>query len=117
MKKQMAKTFDLADYRTYPGAKVFSGRPRGETVRQQMGLDRLDEQQEDVTIKIPEDTYSFNMSFFLGLCTESVRRRGRDWFTAHYHFVGPEVHLEELPDYVEQAVKQSSVLHSALARK
>jgi|SRR6185312_3785675 len=103
----MSKEFNLGDYRTYPGAKVFSGRPRGEEVRRQLGLSALDAVQEHAVIRIPDDVYTFNMSFFLGLCAESIVRYGVSEFKNHYRFEGPPVLIDDIPDYIAQAVKES----------
>jgi hypothetical protein len=103
----MTTTYDLDLFRTYPGAKVFSGRPRGEEVRRQLGLAKLDAARDNAVIRIPNDTYTFNMSFLLGLCGESVAIYGPDEFTKHYTFQGPEVILKDFPEYILQAVKES----------
>ena len=107
------KTFDLGDFRTYAGAKVFSGRPRGEEVRRQLGLSNLDASGERATIRIPDDVYTMNMSFFLGLCGESVVRYGPAEFARHYMFEGPQVLLRDLPEYISQAVKESIPLQAS----
>jgi len=109
----MSKQFDLDQYRTYPGAKVFSGRPRGEEVRRRLNLSALDESQEHAVIRIPDDVYTFNMSFFLGLCAESVAKYGVSEFSKHYEFVGPPVLTKDIPDYVAQAIKESNPLQPA----
>jgi len=103
----MTTTCDLDLFRTYPGAKVYSGRPRGEEVRRQLGLTKLDGVGGNAAIRIPGDTYTFNMSFFLGLCGESVVRYGPEEFKKHYTFDGPEVILKDFPEYILQAVKES----------
>jgi hypothetical protein len=103
-------TFNLSEYRTAPESKVFSGRPRGEWVRGQMELSRHDRDGDVVTVTIPHDTYSVNMSFFLGLFAVSIRFFGKDKFYEHYKFVGDRVHLDEIPDYVDQALKESFAL-------
>jgi hypothetical protein len=109
----MSKIFNLGDFRTYAGAKVFSGRPRGEEVRRQLGLTALDAAHELTIIQIPDDVYTLNMSFFLGLCAESVIAYGPEEFAKHYIFEGPEVLIKDIPEYISQAVKESIPLQSA----
>src|SRR4051812_15699628 len=102
--------FNLSDYKTTPESKVYSGRPRGELVRSQMELSRHDKAGDTVTIVIPEDTYSVNMSFFLGLFANTIRQIGKSEFYKRYRFEGAQVHLDEIPDYVDQALKESFAL-------
>jgi hypothetical protein len=75
-----------------------------------MELTRHDNQGDHVTIQIPEDTYSINMSFFLGLFANSIRSLGKDEFCRRYRFMGDAVHLDEIPDYIDQALKESFAL-------
>lgn len=107
----MQKQIQLAEYRTYPGAKVFSGRPRGEEVRRLLKFDDCDRAPDcSAIIQIPDDTYAFNMSFFLGLCSESVKKIGAEEFSKKYQFSGPEILLSDLPEFIDQALKESTPL-------
>lgn len=51
----------------------FSGRPNGKDVRQALSLDEKDKDNEHYTVTIPEDTISFNPSFYLGLFFDSIK--------------------------------------------
>lgn len=55
---------------------TFSGRAEGRQVRDKLNLDNIDSGNENVTITIPNDTTSFNPSFFLGLFFDSVKKCG-----------------------------------------
>lgn len=55
---------------------TYSGRAEGKEVRNVLNLDSIDSENENVTITIPNDTTSFNPSFFLGLFYDSVKRCG-----------------------------------------
>jgi hypothetical protein len=77
------KEIDLRPYRPV-NSSSFSGRPQGEAVRKAINLDELDSKQEEVNIRIPADTTSFNPSFFLGLLYDSISRLGMDKFRSKY---------------------------------
>lgn len=108
------RELDLGAFRTAPENKIFSGRPRGEEVRRKANVDSL-EKLDDVCIavKIPEDTFTLNLSFFLGLFAQTVAEKGKTWFERHYSFTGPKVQLDKLPYYVEQAEKDAIPLPKA----
>jgi hypothetical protein len=75
-----------------------------------MQLSRHDRQGDTIEIIIPSDTYSVNMSFFLGLFANSIRFLGKQNFYQRYNFVGDAIHLDEIPGYVDQALKESFAL-------
>lgn len=87
---------------------TFSGRPEGEAVRETLNLDALDNSDEIVTIKIPNDTTSFNPSFFLGLLFKSVKKMGSvDAFKKKFLFDFTNYTDEELLKYVQQDIEDS----------
>lgn len=79
-------------------------------MRAQLRLNSHDGKGDFVNVVIPEDTYSVNMSFFLGLFANSIRTLGKQEFNRRYTFQGDRVHLDELPDYIDQALKESFAL-------
>ena len=68
--------------------KVFSGREAGYTCREFFKLDELDKAGTEITVTIPEEVYSVNSSFFLGMFGDSIRSLGKDRFRSQYQFVG-----------------------------
>jgi hypothetical protein len=106
-------TIDLAQVRTSPESRVFSGRERGLAARQKFNLARADREPETITVLIPRDTYSMNMSFFLGMFGDSVRSLGREGFNRKYRFDSDPVHLQSIIEGVNRALKESSVLPSS----
>lgn len=81
-------------HRGGPKSTTFSGRPEGKAVRVCLNLDSIENNADLITIKIPNDTTSFNPSFFLGLLFESAKKCGSiDAFKSKYHF-----DLSEFPD-------------------
>jgi hypothetical protein len=93
------------------GGPVFAGRPKGEKVRAELGLDAVDEEGTRVEVLIPEDIYSLNNSYFLGLFGKSVVHAGtREKFYAQYHFTGPEFALKEVDAGIDRALIESKPL-------
>lgn len=78
------REIDLRNYRPV-NSFSYSGRPQGESVRKTLNLNQLDVENEEITIKIPPDTTSFNPSFFLGLLYDSIEKLGMDNFRSKYH--------------------------------
>jgi hypothetical protein len=98
----------LNDYRSR-GGKVFAGRERGEKVRHAAQLTTLDQQDVSVSVFIPEDVFSVNSSFFLGMFGESVRKLGEEGFRAHYRFEG-----KDITDTVEDGIREALAAVSPL---
>lgn len=68
------------------GSRIYSGRPLGESVRFQLGLNEKDHDSAIYVFGFPEDTMSINSSYFGGLFEESVICLGREKFEAKYLF-------------------------------
>ena len=104
-------TFNLAEFKTSPTSRVFSGRPRGEECRRLMKLDEHDAAGDHVSVIIPRDIFSINMSFFLAVFGASVQHyKTSESFYAHYSFEGPAVHLKAIGAYVQEALQSSIAL-------
>jgi len=78
-------TIYLSEYKS-PKSTVFTGRPQGEHVRRDMKLSLIDANNDKVVFIIPEDTTSFNPSFYLGMLYESLALLKEDKFNAKYTF-------------------------------
>jgi hypothetical protein len=107
---QAPNFIDLNQARTSPAAKVFAGRERGKYWRAKFKLDELDTVAEPITVLIPEDVISLNISFFLNLFGDSIRKLGRETFTAHYLFKSDPVLQPVIAQGIDQALKRSSAL-------
>jgi hypothetical protein len=104
------RRLDLNIYRS-ADSKVFSGRSRGAAVRQAEQLDSLDTTSEKVVVVIPDDTYSINTSFFLGLFGQSIRAAGsKEAFLARFSFQCPPDLMNDVLSAVDDALKESSSL-------
>lgn len=100
---------NLDNYRT-PSSRIFATRPRGETCRKKAKLDELDQQEVAVTVKIPNDTFSINSSFFLGMFGLSIRHLGEEGFKQKYKFEAPSWIRPDIEDGISEALKEFSPL-------
>lgn len=100
-------SIDLKDH----GGPVYAGRTKGEKVREKYKLDNADVTNVKVKITIPENTYTINSSFFLGLLGESIRKaESKDAFLNKFCFVGPEIFNSKINDYISRALHEKKPL-------
>lgn len=93
------------------GGPVYVGRDRGERVRRELGIDNLDNGDGAVEVLIPDDTYSVNSSFFLGMFGESIVRFGsKEGFLDHYHFSAPQEIESEIHSFIDRALVEKGYL-------
>lgn len=102
---------DLDKHRT-PGVGVISGRPRGEKVREAIGLDDKDLPTKEIVIRVPDDVYLVGSSFFLGLLGPTIRLLGEETFRKNVRFEGP-VNDMVVDDVVREALKRGNPLAEA----
>jgi hypothetical protein len=89
---------------------VYTGRSRGERLREHLGLDALDETQTPVVVRIPATTYSISSSFFLGLFGPSVVRYGSvASFYAKYQFAVSEFLKGIIDGHVGRALQERNL--------
>lgn len=101
------------DFRDIEGP-IYSGRPRGESLRRKYELDAVDSSAEKVTVEVPEGTYSVTSSFFLGLFGPSVLKAGsRDAFFDKYEFHAKPVLLDAFSDYANRVLQAKSLFTRA----
>ncbi len=103
-------TMDLNEARTPPDSGLLSGRDSGLATRKRFQVSRMDRSPGVVTIIIPDEVFSMNTSFFLGLFGDSVRALGEEAFRAKYHFVcDEEIHRPTIERGIEKALKEASI--------
>jgi hypothetical protein len=102
-------TIDIKQFQT-PGAKVLSGRPKGQEVRQKLCLDQVDVSPELINVLVPEEILTINSSFFLGLFGDSVRKLGENGFLDHYRFSVPERIWPDIRSGIADAMRTSNPL-------
>jgi hypothetical protein len=89
---------------------VYTGRDRGERVRDELGLDSVDSASDDVVVKVPEGTYTISSSFFLGLFGPSVIRAGsQEAFRSKYRFQAPAFLTEVMDSYIARALQRRNL--------
>lgn len=77
------------------GSYTFTGRPQGNEVREELGFNKFDFDKNKYQVTIPNETISFNPSFYLGLFFWSVKNlNGFDAFKEKYDIVLLEEELE-----------------------
>lgn len=103
------KTMEI-DLSAYDGP-VYSGRSRGEALREKLALDHVDiDHNVRVHVTIPEDTYSVTSSFFLGLFGPSIVKAGSAGdFYAKFEISGKEAITERLASFVDRALQQKTL--------
>lgn len=77
------------DLLRFRGSKssLFTGRPQGVQARNEIQLDNYDNDENcQVELQIPNDTTSFNPSFYLGLLFKSYQKLGIEGFISKYSF-------------------------------
>ncbi len=105
----MNETIDLTPFQT-EGAWVFSGRPRGQKIRQELEIDKIDTKPTPVKVIIPNEIIGLNPSFFLGLFGPSVRKFGADKFRIKYPFTCNSAVITDIEEGITQALKESNPL-------
>lgn len=103
------KTINLNDYRK-KNSKVLSGRDEGYRCRKQADLQSIDNESGSVSVIVPPDLYSINISFFLGFFGESIRNLGENLFREKYKFQCDSFIMENINDAVKKATRISDVL-------
>ncbi len=104
----MPQIIDLDEYRSND-SKVFAGRERGKLARQRADLDQIDHTDTTVLVRVPEDIYSINSSFFLGMFGPSIRRFGGEEFRRRFSFEGKDIR-RVIEDGIKEALRTKSPL-------
>ena len=82
-----ALTVDLSNV----SGPVYSGRGRGEALRQRYALDEKEDTVDSVNVIIPASAYTVSSSFFLGLFGPSIQKCGSvDQFERKFQFNAPD---------------------------
>ena len=102
------KVIDLDDHRD-SDVPVLSGRGRGEAVRKSTRLDSIDETEEKIVVRIPEDVYVVASSFLLGLLGPSIRKLEENRFRSRFRFEGG-VNEAALSYAIREALRSESPL-------
>jgi hypothetical protein len=101
----------LQEYRT-PGSRVFSGRPRGKSVREKSNIDSIETKYSRIKIEIPSDIGSINPSFLEEFLFNVVSRLGKVGFYKKFEFVslGRYNIEEDLSEAIDHILKKENAL-------
>lgn len=89
---------------------VYTGRNRGERLRETLQLDALDQADDKILVLIPSAIYSISSSFFLGMFGPSVVRLGsKEAFYQKYDFRASEFLRGIVDTYVYRALQERSL--------
>jgi len=96
------------EHRGGTGSSTFSGRDEGAAVRKVLNIDKLDKEDDCHVVRIPNDTTSFNPSFFLGLFYPSVKFYGSvEKFRERYAFDFTNFENEEMKKCMEDDLEDN----------
>lgn len=99
----------LIDFAKIEGP-VYTGRDRGERLREQLGLDAFDSSEVVVRVVVPEATYSISSSFFLGLFGPSIVKLGsRDSFLQKYRFETSAFLISLIEKHIARALQERNL--------
>lgn len=91
---------------------VYTGRSRGEHLRQDLQLDNIDTVGDIVNVIIPEKIYTISSSFFLGLFGPSIVKAGsKESFYSRYRFQSPSFIKEVMDGYVARALQSRNLFN------
>lgn len=108
MNNEKSAIIDLGDYRTSnrkTKSRVFTGRDRGEDVRESSHLDDFYHLKDKVIIVIPDDIFSITPSFLEEFLTNIVLEDGKDKCLSKIEFQGRyniKIALEEAIERILQ---------------
>ena len=110
---QAIHNIDLGLYKT-PGAKVFTGRPRGKDVRIKSEIDSLETKHNKISITIPEDISSINPSFLEEFLETVVIKLGERGFYDKFSFINPGRYKVtiDLEEAIERILHEENALAS-----
>lgn len=102
---------NLQDFRT-SGSKVFTGRDRGEKVRNQSKIDELEPNYEKIVITIPSDIGSINPSFLEEFFVNVVSKLKEESFFQKFEFIneGRYKIKGDLEEAVERILREENAL-------
>ena len=108
----MSKEIEI-DLRKF-GGPVYTGRDKGQSIREKNKLDKIDQDPlTNVIILVPDNAFSLNSSFFLGLLGKSIRAAGsREKFLDKFKFKYPPHIGEYIDSGIERALLERTSLLS-----
>jgi restriction endonuclease Mrr len=106
---------DLEKHRT-KNSKVFTGRDRGITVREDSKIDIINDENNSIVIQIPKDIMSINPSFLEELLVNVVNKLGKEGFYKKFLFKTESTRYNIEVD-LEEAIERILRNENALAKR
>lgn len=117
--EEIRNKIDLSKYRGQ-SSSLFTGRPQGLQVRDELKLDIKDLDTNNYIFIVPKGTTSINPSFFLGLFFGSIKKLGIEGFKNKYKFEFLDTservlnilksHIQEGLDFSQNSLKDKNTL-------
>lgn len=99
------KTVDISKYRER-GARIFTDRDTGIKARVELQLEKI-ENEDDILILLPEDTWGINPSFFGGLFEASIKKMGAAfWSKYKFEYLNRQPIKESLKNSIDYAFEK-----------
>lgn len=98
---------NLNTFRT-AGAGIFAGRSRGVAVRQKVGEETID-RAEKLELLVPDDVFSINSSFILGLFGKTIRLHKKEGFLKRFSINTPDFD-DSINDAIREALEEDVLL-------
>lgn len=93
------------------GTILLSGRPKGVALREQLNLDRKDQEKDlFVEVIVPREVVSLNSSFFSGLFGPSIKILGETGFRQKYSFNCSPAIDQDIEGGISEALNESNPL-------
>lgn len=102
-------TIDLEKFRVI-GSKVFTGRDRGENVRQKSALDSNEQKYQKIKVVVPDDIYSINPSFLEEFLVNVVQKLGKDNFLEKFEFEGKYNIQKPLNEAIDRILRKKTAI-------
>jgi hypothetical protein len=111
MKLSKENIINLEDFRT-PGAKIFTGRDRGKSVRVASRINEIEKQYDSIKIIIPDNVYSIIPSFFEEFLHDVVSKLGKSGFHIKFNVVSEGSYNPEraLNEAIERILRNKTAI-------
>lgn len=107
----MKSIIDLNNYKA-AGSKVFTGRDRGQYVREKSNVDKLASEADTIELVIPDDIYSINPSFLEEFLVNVVQKLGKAGFWQKFVIVntGDYKITSDLDEAIDRILRSNHAL-------
>lgn len=95
-----------------PGTKVYTGRDKGEEIRESICLDKIFGVNTNITFVIPEGIYSINPSFFEALFVNVINKYNKKAFDERVNFIseGDYNYIKPLSEAIGRILRENGLI-------